>query len=321
MPLLGGRCDNIERELIFVQSSYKIVSMNSTAKTSWSLLLPLVVGMIAISFAPILVRYSNAPASVQGMYRMLFTFLLMLPFAWRQRQAIRSISRGDWLRLGAAGLFLALHFLLWMESLSYTSIASSTIMLTLEPVFVAIGAYLVFKDKLKPVALIGIAASIAGAVLVSSGDFGLSESAFFGDTLSFLGTIAIAVNMIIAKQLMARVPSYVYSLLVFGITTVFFAIYNTAAGVQMTGYAPREWGLFLLLAIIPTVFGHMIFNWLLDICQGNDDLHGGACRADRLKPAGRPAVQGMDYRLPADGRSLHDCRLRTVPAIRRIDVP
>ena len=194
---------------------------------------------------------------------MLFTFLLMLPFAWRQRQAIRSISRGDWLRLGAAGLFLALHFLLWMESLSYTSIASSTIMLTLEPVFVAIGAYLVFKDKLKPVALIGIAASIAGAVLVSSGDFGLSESAFFGDTLSFLGTIAIAVNMIIAKQLMARVPSYVYSLLVFGITTVFFAIYNTAAGVQMTGYAPREWGLFLLLAIIPTVFGHMIFNWLL----------------------------------------------------------
>ncbi|MGU3472712.1 DMT family transporter [Paenibacillus sp. D51F] len=232
-------------------------------KSTLSILLPLAVGMAAISCAPILVRYSGAPVSVQGFYRMLFTFLMMLPFGWKYRHAFRTISMRDWVKLTVAGFFLALHFLLWMASLSYTSIASSTILLTLEPVFVAIGAYLVFKERLRRSAVIGMSVSIAGAILVSSGDFGLSRSAFYGDTLSLLGTVAVAVNMILAKQLMERIPSYVYSLIVFGITALCFAVYNVAGGIPMSGYEPKEWGLFLLLAIIPTVFGHMIFNWLL----------------------------------------------------------
>ncbi|SDT49917.1 Permease of the drug/metabolite transporter (DMT) superfamily [Paenibacillaceae bacterium GAS479] len=249
--------------LNFLQNGITIIHMNSTSLSKTSLVVPLLVSMIAISFAPILVRYSDAPVSVQGQYRMLFTFLLMLPFGWRQLPAIRKLSLKDWALLAGAGFFLALHFLLWMASLSYTSIASSTIMLTLEPVFVAILAYFFLRDKLGKAALIGMTVSIGGAILISSGDFGLSRTAFFGDSLSLLGTAAIAFNIILAKRLLTRMPSYVYSLIVFGFTALFFTGYNIAVGYSMTDYPSTEWGIFLLLAIVPTVFGHMVFNWLL----------------------------------------------------------
>ncbi|MDG0812570.1 DMT family transporter [Cohnella rhizosphaerae] len=174
--------------------------------------IPLLVGMIAISFAPILVRYSDAPVSVQGMWRMLFTLALMVPFAGgKQLRALRAIKRSDWWLLLAAGFFLALHFLLWMASLSYTSIASSTLILSLEPVFVMIGAYFLFKDRLSGKALGGLAAALIGIAIVGAGDSGLSEAALKGDLLSFLGTAAVAVNMLLAKRILERVPSFFYT--------------------------------------------------------------------------------------------------------------
>lgn len=226
-------------------------------------LIPLIVGMIAISFAPIFVRYSQAPVSVQGMYRMLFTVLIMLPFGLRYVKSIRSISRKDWLLLFWAGFFLALHFLLWMASLDYTSIASSTIILALEPVFVMIGAYFIFEDRMSKLAFSGLIVALIGAICVGSGDISLSKSAIGGDVLSLLGTIAVAVNMLIAKQILSRVSSYLYSLVVFAVAFVCFAVYNLTMGLDWTSYPPTEWGIFLLLAIVPTVFGHLIFNWLL----------------------------------------------------------
>jgi drug/metabolite transporter (DMT)-like permease len=187
----------------------------------------------------------------------------MLPFGIKPLKTTRSITGKDWVLLVLAGFFLALHFLLWMASLNYTSIASSTIILSLEPVFVMIGAYFVFKDRMSKLALVGLAIAIAGAFCVGSGDIGMSGTAFKGDLLSLLGTLAVAVNMLIAKRILTRVSSYLYSLIVFAVAFVCFAVYNLSLGYELTAYPGKEWLLFLLLAIVPTVFGHMIFNWLL----------------------------------------------------------
>ncbi|MDI4646055.1 DMT family transporter [Cohnella hashimotonis] len=226
--------------------------------------IPLLVGMIAISFAPILVRYSDAPVAVQGMWRMLFTLVLMLPFAGgKQLRALRAIKPADWGLLLAAGFFLALHFLLWMASLSYTSIASSTLILSLEPVFVMIGAYFLFGDRLSRKALAGLVAALIGIAIVGAGDSSLSGDALKGDLLSLLGTVAVAVNMLLAKRILERVPSFLYSLVVFAVTAFCFYLYNVGTGADMAGYPSREWLVFAGLAIVPTVFGHLIFNWLL----------------------------------------------------------
>jgi len=227
------------------------------------IIIPLLIGVIAVSFSAIFVKWSSAPASIQGMYRLLFAVLIMLPFGIRRISELRRVSYKNWLLLGASGFFLALHFLLWMGSLKYTTVSSSTIILALEPVFIWCGAYFIFKERISTFAKVGMLIAVAGAALIGWGDVGISSANLYGDLMSFLGTIAVAVHMLIGQKLMSQVSAYVYNLVVFASAVVVFALYNVMMGISFTNYNDQEWGIFLLLAIVPTVFGHMLFNWLL----------------------------------------------------------
>jgi drug/metabolite transporter (DMT)-like permease len=226
-------------------------------------LIPLIIGIIAISFSSIFVKWSDAPVSVQGMYRLLFTLFLMLPFTLKHITALRNIALREWILLLLSGIFLALHFLFWMGSLKLTTVASSTILLSLQPVFVMAGAYFAFREKTSKPAIIGMLVAIAGAVMIGWGDIGISKQHIQGDILSILGTIVVAVHMLIGQKLLKTIPAAIYSFSVFLSAVVVFAIYNTLLHIPMIGYSDKDWGIFVLLAIVPTVFGHVLFNWLL----------------------------------------------------------
>ncbi|WP_248925727.1 DMT family transporter [Paenibacillus hamazuiensis] len=220
-------------------------------------------GIVAISFSSIFIRWSEAPVSVLGMYRLLFTVILMSPFIRPYISEIRGLTPKQWGLLLLSGSALGLHFLFWMGSLRYTSVASSTVLMTLEPVLVMAGAYIFFGEKASRQTVVGMAVAVSGAMMISWGDFGLSLRALQGDLLSLLGTAAVAVHMLLGQRLRRHVSSYVYSLLVFAVAAAVFALYNAAAGYSFVHYEAREWGLFALLAVVPTVFGHLLFNWLL----------------------------------------------------------
>lgn len=162
-----------------------------------------------------------------------------------------------------SGTMLALHFLLWMGSLKYTSVASSTMIMALEPVFIMLGVYFLYKEKTAVSAILGLSIAIGGVVFIGWGDIGISADNLKGDLLSVGGTIAVAVHMLIGQKLVVRMPSYLYSLIVFLSAAGVFAIYNLIMGISFFNYPANEWGIFLLLAVVPTVFGHILFNWLL----------------------------------------------------------
>jgi drug/metabolite transporter (DMT)-like permease len=226
----------------------------------------IIVGIVAISFSAIFIKWSDAPASILGMYRLLFTVLLMAPFMWRSvRQEVQKLKPRDGGLLFVSGLFLGLHFLFWIESLRFTSVASSMIVLSLEPVFVAIGAFVVFRERTNAAALLGMGMALVGTVLIGWGDIGLSKKAVYGDFLSLLGTLAVSVHMLIGQTLCARMSSYVYSFLVFSTAAGVLGVYNLMTGIEMISYPAREWGIFLLLTVVPTVFGHLLFNSLLRV--------------------------------------------------------
>ncbi|MBG9791542.1 multidrug transporter [Paenibacillus dendritiformis] len=234
-----------------------------SARKSSHLYLLLIVGIIAISFSAIFVKWSEAPASIIAMYRLLLTNLVLLPWAFAYRAEWRAVRGKDWLRMGISGLFLAIHFLLWMESLRHTTVASSTMILSLEPILVMLGSFWLFKQRTTPAALAGIVIAIFGIMLIGWGDLRLSGQALYGDLLSVLGTVAVVVHMLLGQDLRQRISSYVYNFTVFFVAGGVLALYNMGAGYPMSGYPGREWLLFLLMALVPTVLGHMLFNWLL----------------------------------------------------------
>ncbi|TLS49466.1 DMT family transporter [Paenibacillus antri] len=226
----------------------------------WSLLF---VGIIAISFSAIFVKWTDAPVSVIGMYRLGLTLVGMTPFLFRYRAELGAVSGRDWALLGLSGFMLALHFLLWMGSLRYTTVASSTVLMTLEPVLVMIGALIFFRERIRGAAVAAMGVALIGAVLIGWGDFRLSGTALYGDLLSILGTLAVVVHMLLGQALRGRISSFVYSYTVFLAAAAAFAVYNLAAGFSFFGYASNDWLIFALMAAVPTVFGHLLFNWLL----------------------------------------------------------
>lgn len=225
--------------------------------------IPLLVGGVAVSFSSILIKWSAAPSSVLGMYRLLLTVVFMLPFLPKYRKYIAALSTREWGSLLLAGLFLGLHFLFWIGSLKYTTVGSSVILMALEPVFVMLGAFLVFRERTGQAALIGMGVALLGTVVVSGGDMGQPGASLFGDVLSVLGAVFISINMLIGQSLRTNMSSFVYNFMIFLIAGLVMVLYNLALGVPMIHYSHREWGIFLLLAIVPTVFGHALFNWVL----------------------------------------------------------
>ncbi|MFD0697055.1 DMT family transporter [Paenibacillus sp. GCM10027628] len=237
--------------------------MNAMNKTRIPVSMFLFIGIIAISFSSIFIKWSSAPVSVIAMYRLFMTNVLMLPFLWRYGHEISQIRLKEWLRTLASGVGLGLHFLFWMDSLNFTTVASSTAILTLEPIFVLLGAFLLYRQHTSRTALISMVIAIIGAICIGWGDFRFSGAALKGDLLSLLGTVAVAMHMLLGKSIREHVSAFVYSFFVFLFAGGVLAVYNMAAGASFTAYPVKEWGIFFLLAIVPTVFGHYVFNWLL----------------------------------------------------------
>lgn len=164
----------------------------------------------------------------------------------------------------AAGLFLAMHFGFWFTSLQLTSVASSTVILALQPLVAMVAAYLLYKEKVSARMITAVFISFFGVVLISWGDFSFTDlSAIFGNILSFLGVMAVVAYFLIGQNTVRNLTHWVYSFLVFSIAGIFLLIYNIVTGTELIRYEPREWSLFLLLAILPTI-AHVIFNYLLN---------------------------------------------------------
>lgn len=223
----------------------------------------LFISILSISISSILIKSSETPTSVAGMYRLFITVILMLPFVpWKSLRNLK-MNKKDWSVVLLAGLFLGLHFLFWMESLVHTSVASSMVILSLQPLFVMVGSYFIFKERANMVTILCMVTALAGSVIIAWGDIGVSREALIGDGLSLLGTIAVSAYMLAGQKVSHKINANVYSVIVFFLAGSVLLIYSLFNHISLTGYNTSDWMYFLLLAIIPTIFGQLLINLLL----------------------------------------------------------
>lgn len=222
----------------------------------------LIVGVIAVSASAIFVKFSSAPSGVIAFYRLLFSVLFMLPiFLMKNVKDLLLISKRDWLFATLAGVFLAFHFILWFESLNYTSVASSTVLVTLQPLFAFIGTYLFFKERFSLKAMICALLAIIGSVIISWGDFRISGTALYGDILALMACALVTAYLMFGQSVRKRISLITYTFVVYSISSVVLLLYVLIVGESLYPYPKSEWMNFILLALIPTLLGHSLFNW------------------------------------------------------------
>ncbi|MEK6268638.1 MAG: DMT family transporter [Planococcus sp. (in: firmicutes)] len=226
--------------------------------------IPIMIGVFSVALSAIFVKMTVADSGVTAFYRMLFSVLIMSPvFLLKYTHEIKKLSKRDWGFASIAGVFLAFHFILWFESLNYTSVASSTVLVTLQPLFAFAGTYFFFKEKLSIKTLVSGAIAILGSVLIGYGDFKVSGSALYGDILALIACALITAYLLFGQDVRKRLSLVTYTFVVYSISTITLFFYIVLKGESFGPYPASEWMWFLLLAIIPNLLGHTLFNWAL----------------------------------------------------------
>ena len=230
-------------------------------KYSW---LPLMPAVFAVSWAAILIRACDAPATVIAFYRMFFAVLLILPLSLTiYRRNFSEFSRRTFIMTLIAGVFLGWHFFFWIESLNHTTIASSVVLVTTQPVFVAIIARLILEEKIGLRGIIAIFMAIAGTILIAGFDLGLKRDYFWGDMLALAGAVMAAIYMFIGRIVRTKISVFPYIFTVYSTAAVALGVILLFKGDFKTSYPSMDYLFFLLLAVGPTLIGHSIYNYIL----------------------------------------------------------
>ena len=227
-----------------------------------SLLILLPIGILAISTASIFIKLCEAPALIIATYRMMLASLMLMPFAC-YKKPWRGWERNEigWFLL--SGLFLSLHFALWIASLKYTSVASSVVLVTTHPIFVGIGSWLFLKERIRMNLVLGIALSVLGSGWISYGDMRLSKEALMGDGFALLGAIAASGYLLVGKKMRKDRDLFSYIFPVYSTAGLILILLSLIFQKSFLGYSPSTYLFLFLLALIPQLIGHTTFNWAL----------------------------------------------------------
>ncbi len=223
--------------------------------------LTLLVGIIAVSFAAIFIRLADAPPLVIATYRLTIASLILIPFASvKSKVSLRSLPGKTWLWISLSAVFVALHFGLWITSLSYTSIASSVILVTSHPVFVAVISYFLWKERLGRVTIVGIVVTMLGVFAINYGGYTFGPESFRGDILALLAAFVMGGYLLIGRQVRERLPVLPYLTLVYAGAAVLLLLFTLVAGYSLTGYSRETYIMMTLLAVVPQLIGHSSLN-------------------------------------------------------------
>lgn len=225
----------------------------------------IVVGVLGISLSSIFVKFSSAPSAVTAAYRLMWTVLILTPVVFSKketRKELKSLSKKSVVLSIVSGAFLALHFVLWFESLSHTSVASSTTIVCTEVIWVALGYLFVLKGKLGIKPVLAILITLFGSVLIAYSDSG-GETGLYGDILALLAAIAVAVYTLIGGVVRENVSTTVYTYIVYVSCMAVLLATCLIQGHNIFGFGISAPVVGLLLSLFSTIFGHSIFSWCL----------------------------------------------------------
>lgn len=238
-------------------------------------------GILAVSTASIFIRFAQKEATslVIAAWRLTIASIILVPVAAStHRRELTSLNRSDLLMALLSGFFLALHFATWITSLQYTTVASSVVLVSTIPLWVALLSPFTIKEPIRSAVAVGLILALVGGAIV-----GISDScsitagrltcpsvvnfmhgrAFLGDVLAVCGAIAGAGYLLIGRKLRAKMSLVSYISLVYGMAAVVLIIIMFSARENPIGYSPMIYLWLVLLAVIPQLMGHTTFNWAL----------------------------------------------------------
>ena len=219
----------------------------------------LAAGIFIISFAAIFINLADAPPMIIAFYRMFFSALILTPiFIVKYRKKAKLFL--DY-RPVIVGLFLAIHFILWITAFEYTNVANAVIFVAMQPLFTLLLEFLFAKEDLRQGVVVGVILALIGSIIISMGDINMLFSKIWGDLLALAASVFAASYLFIGRSLRRKVDYFPYIYIVYTYAALFLGLFVLIRDLPFRGYGQINYIYFLGLALGPTLIGHSVLNY------------------------------------------------------------
>ena len=230
----------------------------TTSTKAW---LALILGAMAISSSPILVKLADVPGTSSAFYRVFIGFLVLLP--WYAVKGIKVPQGRTLWAVVAGGLFFGVDLIFWNEGLMRAPAASATLVANNAPIWVGLVSLFWLKEKLSRYYWLGLALAIGGMFVVMNGDVQVNPGDVFGLSLAAGASVCYAGYLLstrIARSGIDTVGFMVWSL---GIASLVILPVAWLIGAPLSGFSMTAWGLILLLGLFSQTVGWLAINYAL----------------------------------------------------------
>jgi drug/metabolite transporter (DMT)-like permease len=233
-----------------------------SARGNWLAYLALCAGILSLSMSSIFIRWANAPGPVTSFYRMGVAAIILTPFALR-KTSFSAIRRQAWIFPVLGGVFTALDHGVWSTALSWTRVANATLMNNTAPIWVALFAWLVLREKLKPSFWVGLVLAMTGATIVLGSDLLQHPTLSRGDGLALLSGIFYAGYFLITQRGREKFATLTYIWMICIVSALVLLGICLGSGFALVGYSTQTVMVFIATGLISQVIGYFSVGYAL----------------------------------------------------------
>ena len=223
----------------------------------------LAVGISALSLSAMFVRWADAPGPMTGFYRLLISTFLLTPLFHRKQKQLAPIDKKYLYFPFVGGELTAFDFAFWNSSLKFTTAANATLLGNTAPLWVALAALLIFREKLKGIFWVGLILALTGAALVMGSDFLTHPTLGLGDIMASTAAIFYAAYQLVTQRGRVHIDPFRYTWLVGISATMGMLVMNLVLKNPFTGFSTQTWVIFFLTAIVSQMIGYLAITYAL----------------------------------------------------------
>jgi drug/metabolite transporter (DMT)-like permease len=226
--------------------------------------LALVFGIFALGISAIFVRWANAPGPVNGFYRMaIASTVMLLPVAAEARRTRPSSARHVALAM-LAGLLFAADVAAWNTAVLLTTAATATLLANTSPLWVGLGALVLFREKLGPRFWLGLALGLAGATILLAGDRAAPGAWLgLGSVLGLVAGLFYGGFYLAAQAARERLSTLVAWWVSAATSAVALVLLSLALRQPLAGYSATTYVNLVAVALVTQVGGYVSINYAL----------------------------------------------------------
>lgn len=224
----------------------------------------LALGVFAIGWSALFVRWSDLPGWTSAFWRMALAQLVFVPWALASRPAKAArLNRTAVRDAIVAGVFFAADLALFNSAVMMSSAANATLLGTNAPIFVALGAWLLYRDQPTRRFWMGFALSFAGMIAIVGTDVLRHPQLGVGDAFAVGGAACYAGYLLYVRRSRQSIDALTFSAISGVAAALTLLVICLIIGTPLRGYATQSWWALIGLALVTQVVGHLSVAYAL----------------------------------------------------------